>query len=190
MMVFRPKAFALRLRMDEPLSPPIVVFVLILFLYGVRLVRWNWWGLDLWLETLLLYGLMAAVTVAFALAFAGGSVRAESTLWDFKHRFRFWCAILGYSSIFLAAWWLFGAGTWRLEWSEYTTDWSRLLPWPSNQPPFSAVLLAWWTLVLGVVLWYRNRPRWLALAFLVVALFYARVAIHLADGFIPRLSRS
>lgn len=94
-----------------------------------------------------------------------------------------------YTMIFAPAWVWFGAGIRQLGLDDYVTDWPFLNFSLDDRAYFAAGILFWWTLIICVVLWYRSRPRWLAIILMLVAFLYARSVIQAVDLSIPRLAR-
>ncbi len=196
LMLFRPISFAQRLRLDESLFPPLAVFLLVVISVFLRL-----YGFSFANTPSLFFARVAprmAVWVAessllilvFAFVLAAVAKRGNSFLWTFLRRFRFWIIVGLYSTVFLPFWPRFCAGAWPLPWRKYTTDWPFVHLHFSNNAYAASIVLLWWTTIICIVLWYRNRPRWLAIIMMLGAFLFARAAIQIVDDVIPRLSRS
>lgn len=192
LLLFRPRSFALRLRVDEPLGPAVVVFMFALSpVIWIRLTYgrpWLWSLARQWQPTVVFVAAMAILVLAVALVFAVSSARGESRMWAFSRRFRFWCVVVMYTTVFLPLWPFFCAGIRRLGWRDYTTVWPFFYLYP--KATYSGmILILWWTLIISVVLWYRNRPRWLTILLMLVAFQFVRASVQIADVTIPRLAR-
>lgn len=195
LMLFRPRSFAQRLRVDEPLGPPLAVFFLataaVFFLFfgfsfasapGTFLTRCGP-RIAVWLtESCLLI-------LALAVVFSATAMRGNSYLWTFLRRFRFWTIVGLYSTVFLPFWPLFCSSVGPMAWRKYTTDWPIVYLHFRNEAYAATILLFWWTIIICTVLWFRNRPRWLAIALMLGAFIFARAEIQFLDEFEPRLAR-
>jgi hypothetical protein len=195
LLLFRPRSFAQRLRVDEPLGPAVVVFLLAfspsiwLYLRVSFRMGWRWEVAQIWLLTMYFVAALGLLVLTVAGVFAASSVRGTSVSWTFRHRFRFWCIVAMYTTIFLPLWPFYCAGIRSLRLQDYTTVWPFFyFYFPNTAYPATLVLL-WWTLIISVILWYRNRPRWLAIILMLVAFLFVRASVQIADGSIPRLSR-
>ena len=95
LLLFRPRSFALRLRVDEPLYPAAVVFLLALspniwLLLGPPFgTAWRWRLAHGWQWTVAFVVAMVFLVLAGAVVFAASSARGTSRLWRFPRRFRF-----------------------------------------------------------------------------------------------------
>lgn len=194
LLLFRPRSFALRLRVDERLYPAAVVFLFALtphlwILLGTPFVgNWRWRLAHGWQLTVVFVAAMGLLVLSAAVVFAASSARGSSQLWAFPRRFRFWCIVVMYTTIFLPLWPFFCAGIRRLGWRDYTTVWPFFYLYP-NATYSGMILVLWWTLIISVVLWYRNRPRWLAILLMLAAFLFVRASVQIADAYIPRLAR-
>lgn len=194
LLLFRPRSFALRLRVDEPLYPAAVVFLLALSpniwsLLGPPFgTAWRWRLAHGWQWTVAFVVAMVFLVLAGTVVFAASSARGTSRLWAFPRRFRLWCIVVMYTTIFLPLWLPFCAGIRFLGWRDYTTVWPFFYRYP-NTTYSGMVLILWWTLIISVVLWYRNRPRWLAILLMLAAFVFVRASVLIIDGSLPRLSR-
>jgi len=195
LMLFRPRSFALRFRVDEPLGPAVVVFLFALapnlwLLLGTPFSgNWRWRLAHGWESAVVFVAAMGLLVLAVAVVFAASSARSSSRLWTFLSRFRFWCDVVMYTTVFLPLWPFFGAGIWRLGWRDYTTVWPFFYLYFRSEAYPATILILWWTLIISVVLWYRNRPRWLAILLMLAAFLFVRASVQIIDGSIPRLSR-
>lgn len=194
LMLFRPRSFALRLRVDEPLYPAVVVFLLALSPNIRQLLgppfgtAWHWRLAYGWQWTVAFVVPMVFVVLAGTVVFAASSARGTSRRWTFPRRFRFWCIVVMYTTIFLQLWLPFCAGIRYLGWRDYTTVWPFFQRYPKTTYS-GMVLILWWTLIISVVLWYRNRPRWLAILLMLAAFLFVRASVLVIDGSLPRLPR-
>ncbi len=195
LLLFRPKSFALRMRVDEPLAPAVVVFLMsvglnVRMLFGLRFGGdWRWRLAYEWLSIVVFISAMVLLVLAFAIVFATGSVRGRSRVWAFPRRFRFWCIVIMYTMIFLPLWPLFFAGSYPPVWSSYWAAWPFTAPRFYRNPFSATIILLWWIFIICVILWHRNRPRRLAIIFMLLAFLFVRSFVQIVDVFIPRLSR-
>ncbi len=195
LLLFRPRSFALRLRVDESLGPATVVFLIATttnfwILLGLPFgPAWRWKLVHGWQSAVAFVVVMAFLVLAVAVVFAASSARGTSRLWAFPRRFRFWCIVTVYTTIFLPPWPWLCAGIRALGWRDFTVAWP-LFSLHFRHGAFAAtIFLLWWTLIISVVLWYRNRPRWLAIVLMLVAFLFVRASVQIADVSIPRLAR-
>ncbi len=190
LFTFKPWVFAQRLRVDEPLRPAIAVFVISVIIDSLLLFKpWSYVIYTFVIYTPLFAATMMIFVLVFALLFSAGSVRTTNS-WSFCNRFRFWCMVNAYSTILTLLWKPFCAGTWDLEWPDYTTVWPVVYLHVKTEAYYVTGLLLWWTTIMAIILLYRNRPRWLAIMYIPIAFFFARIAIQIVDSFILRLARS
>lgn len=193
LLLFRPRSFAQRLRFDEPLGPSVVVFVLALSpIISINLpggTPFLWTLTRAWQPTAVFVAAMGILVLAVAVVFAASAVCGTSRFWAFPRRFRFWCIVAMYTTIFVPLWPLFCAGTRPLTLRNYATIWPFFYLHFRIQAYPATILLLWWTLIISVVLWYRNRPRWLAILLMLAAFLFVRASVQIVDGAIPRLSR-
>ncbi|MCH8148378.1 MAG: hypothetical protein IH987_10350 [Planctomycetes bacterium] len=195
LMLFRPRSFALRLRVDEPRGPALIVFLLSFcltawiqldFAVGAAL---RWKLSILWLSPLFLLTTMVLLILALAALLAASSTRGPSPVWTFARRFRFWCSVGMYTMIFAPLWPVFCAGIHSLSWRNYSTDWPFFYKYYQPEAYLVTILLLWCTLIISVVLWYRSRPRWMAIILMLAAFVFVRAWVQAVDMSIPRLSR-
>lgn len=194
LMLLRPRSFALRLRVDESRGPALIVFLLSFCLtewieldFAVANLRWKL--SVLWLSPVFLFTTMVLLILAFAALFAASSTRGPSRVWTFARRFRFWCSVGMYTMIFTPLWPVFCAGTHSLGWRNYSTDWPFFYKYHHPDAYLVTILLLWCTLIISVVLWYRCRPRWMAIILMLAAFVFARAWVQAVDMSITRLSR-
>jgi len=195
LMLFRPRAFALRLRFDEQHAPALMVFLL-----SFCLTAWIQLGFALgaslrwrlthgWLSPVFLFTAMVLLVLALAALVAASSMRGPSRVWTFPRRFRFWCIVGMYTMIFAPLWPLFCAGTRVLRWRDYTMDWPFFHIYYRSEAYLVTILLLWCTLIISVVLWYRSRPRWMAIILMLAAFAFVRTWVQAVDMTISRLAR-
>ncbi len=195
LLLFCPRSFALRLRVDEPVGPAVAVF-LIAISYNLSIVlgpaSWTAWRWKLrygWQSAVFFVAASGLLVLAVAILFAAGSTRGESRVWTFRRRFRFWCIVAMYTMVFAPLWPYFCAGTRSLSWRYYTTYWPLLDLYHRSEAYAATIVILWWTLIISVVLWYRSRPRWLAIILMLAAFLFVRASVQIVDVCIPRLSR-
>lgn len=179
--------------MDDSLIAAVLAFLISTLLYLWAFMRpyfisWPQIGY-LCLMALMLVSELLALVLITSFAFAVTGTRGDSQAWTFRARFRFWCVVCLYSTIFIAAWPWFAADIRVLTWRDYVTDWAMLLHALRPKALATIILLLWWTIVLSSMLWVRQRPRWLGLLLIPAAFGFARVAVQVADVLIPRLAR-
>jgi hypothetical protein len=193
LLLFRPRSFALRVRDDEPLGPAVVVFLVALVLTLWRLLAhgtpWLWSLPRHWREAVVVVAVVGSLVLAVAFVFAASSTSRTSWAWTLRRRFRFWCMVAMYSTIFLPLWMWFCAGSYPLPWQVFTTHWLFFGRYVHTEVYLAMILILWWTFTISVVLWYRVRPRWLAIVLMLAAFLFVRASVQIVDGSIPRLSR-
>lgn len=195
LMLFRPRRFAWRIREDEPLLPAMVVCMVAIVVNTCVMLRTPWppsiqFGLrHNGAPAAVLSGGIGALVVAFAGALAIASSGCASAGTTLRRRFRFWLIVTTYSTVFITLWPLFGADAWELTWEEYTVIWPFFYLYYDNHAYVVTLLLLWPTLILSTVLWYRHRPRWMAIIFMPVAFLFVRACVQVADMCIVRLAR-
>lgn len=196
LMLFRPRSFALRLRADEPRGLALVVFLLSYCLtvwiqFDFALGATLGWRLSRgWFVPVFLLATLVPLILALAALFAVSSTRGPSRVWTLARRFRFWCMVGMYTMVFAPLWPVFCAGIRCLRWQDYATDWAFFsIYYYRTESKLVAILLLWCTLIISVVLWYRSRPRWMAIILMLAAFVVVRAWVQAVDMSIPRLSR-
>ncbi len=197
LLLFRPRSFALRFRADEAILPAALVLLLAVIpnvwiaLGAPPFGRsWSWAIACGWESVLMLLCGVGLLLVLFAAVSSALSGRGSSQRWRFRHRFRFWCIIGMYSMVFAPAWPWVGARIRHLSDYGYGYGWPGPIIAVFLQKEIGSLLSLWWTTILCVALWYRARPRWLAIILMLVAMLFVCASVHLLDAAIPRLARS
>lgn len=164
-MLFTPWRFAAQLRVDEPLLPSLLVAMGSCALWlstAVVFGRGNS-GKDL-VDSLLVVLAPAVVVAVESLCFATLSGRATSPRWSWRWRLRFYLLVGLYSTFFVGTWSLVG-GPPILHSDGGITNFYvplSLFRASGNFRLGVSLIFYWWWLILAVVLFIRNRPRWLA----------------------------
>ena len=158
MMLVMPWRFARRLRADERLGPPLAVAVLSFTCLGLPdIADWR----DLPAAFSYVFG-VAAVILCQSLAFATLYRRKTDRNPRWQARFRMWILVSLYSTCFVGTWRLTGNPPYVESLTETNFYWP-LDDYSSTQQLGVTIIYYWWWAILGVVLWVRNRPRWLGM---------------------------
>lgn len=194
MMLLMPRAFAKQLRFDDSWVAPTAVLVLSVLLHPfcvpVLSFRWTLRLSELPEFALVPFGIPAAAVLALAFLVSLTTIRGASSHWRFSHRFRFWSKLGLYLTTIAPVWgWLRAGSSWSLTWREDSIDWPFFYFHPRPAYFITTLVLLWWTFILCTALWYRARPRWLAVLYMPLAFVFVRLMVQFADAAIPRLSR-
>lgn len=197
LLLFRPRSFALRFRADEAISPAVLVLLLAMVPNGWVALgcppfgpSWSYAIACTWEGVLIFLCGVGLLLILFAAVIAGLSGRGSSQHWRFRHRFRFWCIIGMYSMAFAPAYAWMGSRTRGLADLYYWHGWPAFIIGVYPLSKYGSALSLWWTTILCVVLWYRARPRWLAIILMLAAMLFVCALVHWLDAAIPRLARS
>lgn len=158
-MLFTPWRFAAQLRVDEPLAPALLVAL---------------GSCALWLSTgefrggvssneLVVVLAVAVVVAVESLCLATLSGRVTSPRWSWRWRLRLYLLVGLYSTFFVGTWSLVGGPPILGSLTAENFYWPlSLIQVPPNARLGISLIFYWWWLILAVVLFIRNRPRWLA----------------------------
>ncbi len=189
MMMFTPRAFATRLRVDEPMFPSVMALLVSASCFYLKPLLAGYANADSLLRLLIANLLGFLLVFTAALLISALSLRGQSQRWRFPDRLKFWCMTLMYSMAFAPLTAVFATGPWKLEWAEYTRYWPLFDRYFRTNEWIAMGFLLWWTMILAVVLWHRCKPKWMAAPLLLVALAFARCSLQLVEASIPRLTQ-
>ena len=180
-MLMTPWRFAREIRHDESIAPALSVALISV---AVTFMPWsapamNWKEILCYLSAILT--VICVHTFLFATLHFDGAQRRP--VW--RERFRLWAIVSLYTTCFVGAWRCTGPPVVGLS---DATVYTPFMP-PSSSPPRpevgATVIFYWWWIILAVVLIYRNKPRWLAIALVLfvylTSLLAKNVCIELGD---------